>query len=213
MTKITLPGSPGMKRPWLQTLSGEPFFPSAPEEYNYTISEIAIVISRESRFNGHTLWFYSVGAHSCHVALRVLALAIDKYGLEDPVIWKLAKAGLIHDGAEGYYKDLISPIKNQLHAYKVLIKQCEVAQFAHFGLREFHDHPLVKLADYEMLATEKRDVLGTSPYDSDWASLPPPLTKLQLTEEYPMRDIEGWFLMLWDQLERQELPSGLESYQ
>jgi hypothetical protein len=138
------------KWPWLQTYIGYPFVPMNPHPDHVDIRDIAIALSREARYNGHTHSSepYSVAQH-CVLISRVLPK-------------KLKFAGLMHDAAEAYCKDLTWSIKSGLPEYKAIETPIEIAISQRFGLA-FPHHPEVKVADNRMLATEKRDLMGTEP--------------------------------------------------
>jgi len=68
--------------------------------YDYQIDEIAHHLSMLCRFNGALSSYYSVAEHSIHVAT-----------LLPP---ELKMAGLLHDAAEAYIGDIVSPIKDRI---------------------------------------------------------------------------------------------------
>jgi hypothetical protein len=138
------------KWPWLQTYTGKAFVPIAPDADLIDIRDIAIALSREARYNGHTrtLEPYSVAQH-CVLISRVL-----------PKPLKLA--GLLHDAAEAYCKDLTWSVKSLLPEYKIIETPIEKAIAERFGL-QFPYPSEIKEADNRMLATEKRDLLSKEP--------------------------------------------------
>jgi hypothetical protein len=156
--------------PWLQTHRGLAWMADAPEVYPYDVEEIAHALSNLCRFAGHTREFYSVAQHSVVVARAIY----DNYeGRPDAA---LLRAALLHDAAEAFCIDLPAPIKHmpEMAGYRALIKRTEAAIGTHFGLSLFLDHFLIKHADLVVLATEKRDLLSWSAFDSHWAGLPDP---------------------------------------
>lgn len=83
---------------WVQTFSGEMFFPTVPERNEVLVEDIAHSLSQQCRYNGHTKKFYSVAEHCL-----LLSSAVPKrYALE----------ALLHDAAEAYIGDMVRPIKN-----------------------------------------------------------------------------------------------------
>lgn len=82
---------------WMQTYTGRKFFFTTPSATDVYIEDIAHALSMQCRYNGHTREFYSVAEHSVYVASLV------------PFDYRFA--ALMHDGAEAYIGDMISPIK------------------------------------------------------------------------------------------------------
>ena len=143
---------------WMQTASCKVFRFAAPDAEDVDILDIASALSKTCRFNGHCEDFYSVAQHSVMVSQIVPP--------------EHALAGLLHDAAEAYVGDMVSPLKRAMPAFREVEDAVLAAIFERFGLML----PLpdaVKHADLVMLATEKRDLLGPSPLD--WGPLPPPL--------------------------------------
>ena len=124
------------------------------------IPTIAASLSKQCRFSGHTVRFYSVAEH-CYWASYVASPAH-------------RLAALLHDAAEAFVVDVPTPLKDLLPDYRAI-----EARF-HDLIDEKFDvvtrHPEVKRADLIMLATEKRDLL---PPTRDWDMLSgiAPMTK------------------------------------
>ena len=93
-----------MNETWLETFSGEKFYLFYPEKSKVCLVDIAHALSQLCRYNGHTSHFYSVAEHSIHVAQH-----LEDEGFSP----EIALAGLMHDAAEAYVGDIISPIKAQ----------------------------------------------------------------------------------------------------
>lgn len=76
----------------------------APDDID--IDDVAHSLSLQCRFNGHCKRFYSVAEHSVHVTdMAMRAKRRDR----DTVKWML-----LHDAAEAYIGDIITPVKNKL---------------------------------------------------------------------------------------------------
>jgi hypothetical protein len=72
--------------------------------------DIALGLSRQARYNGFTNGYYSVAEHSILVASWLMRTK------KNP---ELAILGLIHDAAEAYIGDMVTPIKQHLPLYKI----------------------------------------------------------------------------------------------
>lgn len=88
-----------MKGPtWLPTFSGGQLDPLDPDPAQIRIVDIAHALSNLCRWNGHCRAFYSVAEHSLRVSHAVPA---------KDALW-----GLLHDAAEAYLGDFVSPLKH-----------------------------------------------------------------------------------------------------
>ena len=93
---------------WVQTVSGIPFDLLDPKPDMVRGDDIAHALSRIVRFNGHTSGEpYSVAHHSMLVA-DLLA----SWGAPPAIV----REGLLHDAAEAYYGDIVSPLKRAMVA-------------------------------------------------------------------------------------------------
>ena len=81
---------------WVQTYKGRKFNILFPEDLIVDIEEIAHALSMKCRYGGHCEEFYSVAEHSDLVSRHCK---------------KNQRAGLLHDAAEAYLPDLLSPQK------------------------------------------------------------------------------------------------------
>ena len=89
-----------MKRPrgeWMQTYTGKRFWPYKPNPKDICPEDIAHHLANTCRYGGASKYFYSVAEHSVLVSEFVPAAA--------------ARFALLHDAAEAYTGDLITPIK------------------------------------------------------------------------------------------------------
>lgn len=116
---------------------------------NVDIEDIAISLSNKCRFNGHCATFYSVAEHSVLVSRRLTP--------------ELELAGLLHDAAEAYFGDIITPIKKYVYVpddedFVAPIKKFEekiaAVIFARFGVTVPFDDPDVKRVDDKMCQYE-----------------------------------------------------------
>jgi hypothetical protein len=139
---------------WILTASGKHFDFSDPQPDQIDILDIAQALAFESRFAGHTRYYYSVAQHS-ELASRIVG---DTFALE----------ALLHDAAEAYTKDIPLPLKQLLPDYKAIERRVDAAIRTRFGLPE-HGSLAVKHADLVMLATERRDLMPAD--DTPWQIL------------------------------------------
>jgi len=140
------------KGDWEQVYSGEKFWPLDPKPEEVNIKDIAHSLALQCRFNGHCNKFFSIAQHSVFVSKIVPP--------------EQALAGLLHDGAEAYTGDIISPLKKFLPPeFREIEKAIEKAIFEHFEINNIN-HFEIKKADRIALFTEMRDLMK-KPY-SKW---------------------------------------------
>lgn len=133
------------KGDWAQIYSGEKFWPLDPRPEEVDINDIAHSLAFQCRFNGHCNFFYSIAQHSVFVSKIVPP--------------SQALAGLLHDGAEAYTGDIVSPLKRCLPPqFKEIEIEIEKVIFEHFGIENI-DHIEIKKADKIALFTEMRDLM------------------------------------------------------
>ena len=126
----------------------------APEMVN--IEDIAVSLSRTARFNGHTKEFYSVAQH-CVLVSKIV----------ESTHPELALAALLHDAAEAYVGDLISPIKRQVLKFACIEGRVAQAIGGRFGVSLEPVSSAVKHADLQALACEASQYMGVEDL-SDW---------------------------------------------
>ncbi len=144
-----------MSDSWIQTYSGLRFDFINPHPSMIDIKDIAHSLANQCRFNGHCKEFYSVAEHSVHVATLV--------SKTNP---ELLMEALLHDAAEAYIGDMVSPLKAILPEYKVIERRVEETIAARFGL-QFPFHPVIKQADQQLLVDEKNQ-LHLHPNNYEW---------------------------------------------
>lgn len=171
------------KGAWFPLYSGRRFWPQDVRPEDISIEEIAHSLARVNRFNGHTARAYSVAQHSCFVA----SLLPPKYEL----------MGLLHDAAEAYIHDIISPIKKLLPSYAELEAGVMLAVCNKFGLdkSDVWGWRLVKQADEAALATEIRDL---TPHQIHNGFLAEPPLALGIERCWNEEEAEERFLQAYD---------------
>lgn len=109
----------------LTTRSGRKLDPLNIMPDDIDIEDIAYSLSMQCRFNGHCKNFYSVAQHSIRVAEAATGNPHhEKYRLEL----------LLHDAAEAYIGDLITPIKRLCDEYKDIEYRIDIAIAHKFNL-------------------------------------------------------------------------------
>jgi hypothetical protein len=133
------------KGDWAQIYSGEKFWPLDPKPEEVDINDIAHSLAFQCRFNGHSNFFFSIAQHSVFVSKIVPP--------------EQALAGLLHDAAEAYTGDMVSPLKKNLPPeFKEIEKEIDKAISEHFGIKNIN-HIEIKRADKIALFTEMRDLM------------------------------------------------------
>lgn len=138
---------------WIQTRSGLRFDVLNPDPALIQIEDIAVSLSRQCRYTGHTSAFWSVAQHSVIVS--------QECDHED-ALW-----GLLHDASEAYLIDIPRPLKRlpQFSFYRDLEDGVMQAVCDRFGLP--YDMPAsVKRLDTEILVTEAEQLM--QPLHPDW---------------------------------------------
>lgn len=167
---------------WIQTVSGGDVDLLEPSDASIRIEDIAWALSRQARYNGHTVTtsFYSVAEHSVRVADRVRELLTPSSNTLYAT--KLELHGLLHDAHEAYIGDVVTPFKRVLNklAGRDIFAEAELAirraVNARFDL--FQEEPIPVLqADAELYVTEKRDIMPNVPGERAWRRPYPPLPK------------------------------------
>lgn len=153
---------------WFQTFSGRAFYPTDPDPSEVFIVDIAHALSNICRFGGHAREFYSVAQHCLAVSLvlappkelDLLAGATSPAGQKAyESLIRIGLSGLLHDAAEAYIGDMVSPIKSAflLSGYRQIESAVEDAIAKRFDLSRYDfAQPGVETADRRMLFTERR---------------------------------------------------------
>lgn len=146
------------KGDWMQTATGEAFWPIDPRPEEVHIEDIAHALSLICRYGGHCRSFYSVAQHSILVSRALPA---------EHKLW-----GLLHDASEAYVIDVPRPLKPYLTGYREAEDKVMEAIAERFGL----SLPMpadVKRVDSAILADEAAQIMGKPP--RDWNLPEPPL--------------------------------------
>lgn len=142
-----------MSASWILTQSGKQFDLLAPEADMVVLDDIAHALANICRFAGYTQTHYSVGQHS--ILASHLVPPAD------------ALHALLHDAAEAYVGDMVSPLKDLLPGFKAIEARIWMAIAARFEIAA-RMPASIKEADLVLMATERRDLL---PPGTPWPSL------------------------------------------
>lgn len=119
---------------------------------------------RQPRFGAQTREFYTIAQHSLLV-LRLVSPVARQLGGEKGL--QLRRCALMHDAAEAFIHDIVTPLKRQIAGdYRPIEARLEQRLAARFGWSwtDFRREQ-VKLADLQALAIEQRDLVGrTDPW-------------------------------------------------
>lgn len=174
------------KGDWIQTFSGRRFWPLDPRPDDIDILDIAHALSLCCRFAGHCKWHYSVAQHSVYVS--------------DMCKRDLRLAGLLHDAAEAYLGDLVTPVKRHSvlgDEYKLVELRLMEAVAVRFAIPHA-TFAMIKEVDVRMLMTEKRDVLKQG---LSWATNAEPYEAITVTE-MEWQDAKALYLETFYELTR-----------
>lgn len=135
---------------FLPTWGAHRFRYDKPDPDHVTIEDIAVSLSRQARFNGHTKFPYWVAIHSVEVSY----LVPEECALE----------AFLHDAAESYMGDMISPLKAFFRGiWEEIEARVEKAVMIALNKKEgftksqeikFLMNPWIKAADLSALKTE-----------------------------------------------------------
>lgn len=168
---------------WIQTASGGSFDVLNPLEHQIVIDDIAAALSNICRFGGHTRSFYSVAQH-CVMASWIT----------DP---QNRLEVLMHDAAEAYVGDMVSPLKAELPQYQAIELRIKALIWKKFGLH-FGAHDEMRRVDLVMLATERRDLLLEQ--HTRWPCLDGVIPASFIIEPWPPAQAREAFLARFDVL-------------
>ncbi len=150
---------------WIQTFSGQLFYPAAPRPENVRLADVAHSLSLICRFAGHCRCFYSVAQHCVYTAEWLLNLFAQKHEPNSEQARGVALLGLLHDAAEAYMGDIPRSVKAQLREAKHIEDRLlrVILPVLAPGLdKEFlrSAWPYVKTADNALLGAEARDLFN-----------------------------------------------------
>ncbi len=192
--KIIKPLNKINKRAWQRMLSGRKLDILSPSPLDIEIKDIALGLSRVTRWNGQTTGKhpYSVAQHS----VLVEELFSKEYPDLDPK-WNLA--ALLHDSPEYVIGDLITPFKYALNnSYRFVEESLMKAIYLRFGLPALppkHIETKIKRIDKALAWFEAIDLAGYKEEEASQIIKKPNLnSKHQFIVALSANDIEKRFL-------------------
>jgi len=138
---------------WMQTAGGRQYWPADPRPAEVHLDDIAAALSKQTRYGGHCLRFYSVAEHCIHIAFHLYSRGHGH---------AVAFAGLMHDASEAYLVDVPRPIKYRLGNYT----EIEALNMAAIAERFGFAWPMpdaVKDADNRILLDEQAQNMAAPP--------------------------------------------------
>lgn len=107
------------------------------------IEDIAHSLALQCRYGGHCKYFYSIAQHSILVSKQLNGLPLRLFGL-------------LHDAAEAYLGDMISPMKQVLPQFKIQEESVQSRILARFCPQRptFIESQRIKDADTRLLLSE-----------------------------------------------------------
>lgn len=131
---------------WMQTYTGQKFWPLDPRADEVDVEDIAHALSLQCRYAGHCRRYYSVAEHSVLISRWLAEQGHDS----DTCLW-----GLMHDAGEAYVLDMIRPLKSSMPEFRKVEQRVLNAVTQRFGM--YPETPVaVKHADNRILVDEKQ---------------------------------------------------------
>ncbi len=198
--KIIKPLKKINQRAWQRMLSGRKLDILSPSPFDIEIEDIALGLSRVSRWNGQTTgkYPYSVAQHSI--------LVEELFNIEYPELdkkWNLA--ALLHDAPEYVIGDLITPFKYALNnSYRFVEDNLIKAIYLRFGLPALLPRDIeskIKKIDKSLAWFEAVDIAGYNEKEASKIIKKPNLnSKRQIIIAKSANDIQKKFLKRFQEI-------------
>ena len=198
--KIIKPLKKINQRAWQRMLSGRKLDILSPSPFDIEIEDIALGLSRVTRWNGQTTgkYPYSVAQHSL--------LVEELFNIEYPNLdkkWNLA--ALLHDAPEYVIGDLITPFKYALNnSYRFVEDNLMKAIYLRFGLPALlprHIETKIKKIDKSLAWFEAVDLAGYKEKEASKIIKKPNLnSKRQIIVALSANDVQKKFLKRFQEI-------------
>lgn len=143
---------------YAETFSGRRVHLLLPDPATIFLPDIAHSLAMQCRYNGHCRAFYSVAEHSVHVSTYLESVN------KSPATCLI---GMLHDAAEAYVGDCISPVKRLVPAFKDIEKGILAAIFEAVNIDvSDEDWADARWADVQLLADEANVLMPSG--GQDW---------------------------------------------
>lgn len=129
---------------WMQTYSGQRFYPLDPRPEEIHPEDIAHALSMICRYGGHVKRFYSVAEHCWRMSYKVHP---------EDALW-----ALLHDASEAYVGDMVRPLKRHMPHYRAAEEAIQIAIAKRFGLTWPYPADVVE-ADNRIVNDERHQLL------------------------------------------------------
>lgn len=110
----------------INTMSGRLINLLKPDLNDIVLRDIASGLSKKAHYSGQTKNYFSIAQHSILVSKLIEN--------DFPNDYKLQLAGLMHDAAEAYIGDMVSPIKSMFPLFKTIENDLTHAIFEKFEM-------------------------------------------------------------------------------
>jgi hypothetical protein len=168
-TRPALPRTAGFRRgKCISTYTGRKFWPLDPRPQEVSATDIAVSVSREPRWGGHSRRVVTVGEHCFRVAALVHYLVTQRSDIHPlPAhlhAWAV-KYALLHDSAEAYLRDLLRPVKEYVKGWELIEEAVLRVIYEYLGLGVEPDdvHHIIKFADQALLVMEAAALFDHDP--------------------------------------------------
>lgn len=183
--------------PWIATAQGRKYHYLAHDINEIHIEDMARANSRDCRYGGHLMdeWdgTYSVTQHQVYVYRLLVRMEAPTYTRP----W-----GLTHDCPEGYWRDIMTPMKGVLPNYKPNEDKCAELFRRKYGI-PYDDNveAYVKWADHQLYFAERQKLVA--PIEDDQTPLP----------EFTLDEIDPDFYLWSPSKAREEFFAAFEEIQ
>jgi 5'-deoxynucleotidase YfbR-like HD superfamily hydrolase len=173
---------------FIQTYSGAKFDFADPAPASIRLKDIAHALARICRFGGHVATFYPVADHCVNVTRFLIRNGADR---------QTAAWGCMHDAAEAYVGDIVSPFKQMLPKAGEIEQRIAAMIRERFGIDEGQvDFDAVKRADEALLVAEAKALFDFPPLENWTESFRAEPVRDPLHISRGPREAESFYLLI-----------------